>query len=185
MLLVATVLSPNHSVVAVLAGPASTWRVSNLRNMATRVASLWTRQQTPFHLTNDGATMSAFPNTREALGESWSKTGRHAKRIARHGRHAAEDIAGELRDLLAELEATLGEGTQADAAVLREDVRKRLDAARARLDETRSAARDRAGAAFSNADDYVHDNPWRAIAIIGGAALIVGALVGRCGGSSD
>jgi len=153
--------------------------------MTTRAASPEDAAAASIPLTNDGAIMSAFPNTREALGESWSKTGRHAKRIARHGRHAAEDIAGELRDLLTELETTLGEGTQADAAVLREDVRKRLDAARARLDETRSAARDRAGAALSTADDYVHDNPWRAIAIIGGAALIVGALLGRCGGSSD
>ncbi|PXW17396.1 DUF883 family protein [Paraburkholderia caballeronis] len=124
--------------------------------------------------------MSAFPNTREALGDSWTKTGRHAKRIARHSRHAAEDIAGELRDLLAELEASLGDGTHADAAALRENVRQRLDAARARLDETRVAARERAGEALSNADDYVHANPWQAIAIVGGAALIAGALIARC-----
>ena len=124
--------------------------------------------------------MSAFPNTREALGDSWTKTGRHAKRIARHSRNAAEDIAGELRDLLAELETAIGEGTQADASVLREDVRKRLDAARERLDNTRAAARERAGEALSNADDYVHDNPWQAIAIVGGIALIAGALIARC-----
>ena len=123
--------------------------------------------------------MSAFPNTREAIGDSWTKTGRRAKRIARHSRNAAEDIAGELKDLLAVLETALGEGTQADAATLRDDVRKRLDAARARLDETRAAARDRATEALSTADDYVHENPWQAIAIIGGVALITGALIAR------
>ncbi|MFC5431321.1 YqjD family protein [Paraburkholderia denitrificans] len=123
--------------------------------------------------------MSAFPNTRDAIGESWSKTGRHARRIARRSRNAVADIADELRDLLAELETTLGEGTQADAAALREDVRKRLDAARERLEVARTVARERADEAFSNADDYVHRNPWQSIAIAGGLALIVGALIAR------
>jgi ElaB/YqjD/DUF883 family membrane-anchored ribosome-binding protein len=123
--------------------------------------------------------MSAFPNTRDAVGKSWSKTGRHARRIARRGRNAASDIADELRDLLAELETTLGEGTQADAEVLREDIRKRLDAASERLDALRVAARERADVAFTSANDYVRDNPWQAIAIVGGLALIAGALISR------
>ncbi|PLZ01349.1 DUF883 domain-containing protein [Burkholderia sp. WAC0059] len=123
--------------------------------------------------------MSAFPNTREAVGESWTKTGRHAKRIARHSRRAAEDIADELRSLLSELEATLGDGTQADAAVLREELRKRLDAARERLDKTRSTAREYAGDALAGADQYVRGNPWQAIAIAGGLALLAGALLTR------
>lgn len=122
--------------------------------------------------------MSAFPNTRDALGESWAKSGRHARRIAKRSRHALADIADELRELLSELETSLSEGTQADAVALREDVRKRLDAARERLDATRVAARDRAGAALTNADDYVHHNPWQSIAIVGGIALIAGALLG-------
>ncbi|WP_322015329.1 glycine zipper domain-containing protein [Paraburkholderia sp. J12] len=123
--------------------------------------------------------MSAFPNTRDALGESWTKTGRRARRIARRGRGAAADIADELRDLLAELETTLGEGTQADAAQLREEVRKRLDAARERLEVARVAAREHADEALAQADDYVHANPWQAIAIVGGVALIAGALLAR------
>ncbi|CAG9237816.1 conserved hypothetical protein [Paraburkholderia tropica] len=124
--------------------------------------------------------MSAFPNTRDALGESWTRTGRHARRIARRGRSAASDIADELRDLLAELETTLGDGTQADAAALRADVRKRLDAARERLEVARAATRERASQAMDNADDYVHANPWQAIAIVGGVALVAGAILARC-----
>lgn len=123
--------------------------------------------------------MTALPNTREAIGESWTTTGRRARRIARHSRHAAEDVAGELRTLMAELEETLGDGTQADAVVLREQLRKRLDSARARLQETREAVRERAETALSDADDYVHENPWRTIAIVGGLALLTGALLAR------
>jgi ElaB/YqjD/DUF883 family membrane-anchored ribosome-binding protein len=124
--------------------------------------------------------MSAFPNTREALGDSWTRTSRHARRIARRGRSAAADITDELRDLLAELETTLGDGTQADAAALRADIRKRLDAARERLEVARATAREHTDAAIASADDYVHRNPWQAVAIAGGVALVAGALLARC-----
>ena len=123
--------------------------------------------------------MTALPNTRDALGESWTTTSRRARRIARHSRHAAEDIATELRSLMSELEDTLADGTQADAVALRAQLRKRLDVARERLNETRDAVRQRAETAMSDADDYVHENPWQTIAIVGGIALIAGALVAR------
>jgi ElaB/YqjD/DUF883 family membrane-anchored ribosome-binding protein len=123
--------------------------------------------------------MNALPNTRDAIGDSLNSTGRRARRIARHGRHAAEDIGTELRSLLSELEETLSDGTSADAAALRAQLRKRLDAARARLDGTRVAVRERAEVAMADADEYVHDNPWKTIAIVGGIALVAGALLGR------
>jgi ElaB/YqjD/DUF883 family membrane-anchored ribosome-binding protein len=123
--------------------------------------------------------MTALPNTRDALGESWTTTSRRARRIARHSRHAAEDIATELRSLMSELEDTLADGTQADAVALRTELRKRLDVARERLNETRDAVRQRTETALADADDYVHENPWQTIAIVGGIALIAGALVAR------
>ena len=123
--------------------------------------------------------MTALPNTRDALGESWNSTGRRARRIARHSRHAAEDIGSELRALLSELEETLADGTQADVAALREQLKQRLDTARARLDDTRENVRKRAETAFADADDYIRENPWRAIAIVGGVALVAGALLAR------
>ena len=125
--------------------------------------------------------MTALPNTRDALGESWTTAGRRARRIARHSRHAAEDIASELRTLMTELENTLGDGTQADATVLRTQMRKRLDEARTRLNDTRDAMRERAEVALHSADDYIHENPWRTLAIVGGVALIAGALIARGG----
>ncbi|MGA7781537.1 MAG: DUF883 family protein [Paraburkholderia sp.] len=123
--------------------------------------------------------MTALPNTRDALGESWTTTSRRARRIARHSRHAAEDIATELRSLMSELEDTLSDGTQADAVALRAQLRKRLDVARERLNDTRDVVRQRAEVALSGADDYVHENPWQTIAIVGGIALIAGALFAR------
>jgi ElaB/YqjD/DUF883 family membrane-anchored ribosome-binding protein len=123
--------------------------------------------------------MTALPNTRDALGESWTTTGRRARRMARHGRHAAEDIASELRSLMSELEDTLSDGTQADAVALRDQLRKRLDVARDRLNETRDAMRARATDAFNGADDYVHENPWQTLAVVGGVALVAGLLLSR------
>jgi ElaB/YqjD/DUF883 family membrane-anchored ribosome-binding protein len=123
--------------------------------------------------------MTALPNTRDAIGESWTTTGRRARRIARHSRHAAEDIASELRTLMTELENTLGDGTQADATALRNQLKKRLDDARTRLNDTRDVLRERAQGAMADADDYVHENPWRTIAVIGGLALFAGALMAR------
>ena len=67
--------------------------------------------------------MNALPNTRGAIGDSWTTTSRRARRMARHGREAAADIGGELRTLLAELEETLSDGTQADVAALRAQLR--------------------------------------------------------------
>lgn len=121
--------------------------------------------------------MTALPNTRDALGESWTATSRRARRIARRSRHAAEDIAGELRTLMSELEDTLADGTHADAVALRSKLRKRLEVARARLNDTREAMRQRAEVAISDADEYVRENPWQAIAIVGGIALIASALL--------
>jgi ElaB/YqjD/DUF883 family membrane-anchored ribosome-binding protein len=123
--------------------------------------------------------MTALPNTRDALGESWTTTSRRARRIARHSRHAAEDIATELRSLMSELEDTLADGTQADATALRAQLSKRLEVARSRLNDTRDAVRQRAEVALADADDYVHENPWQTVAIVGGIALIAGALFAR------
>jgi ElaB/YqjD/DUF883 family membrane-anchored ribosome-binding protein len=123
--------------------------------------------------------MTALSNTRDALGSSWSTAGRHARRIARHGRHAAEDIGDEMRTLLADIEKTLSEGTSADAAILRDQLKKRVDAARMRLDGARDTFRDRATTYISGAEDYVRENPWGTVALVGGVALVTGWLLAR------
>jgi ElaB/YqjD/DUF883 family membrane-anchored ribosome-binding protein len=120
--------------------------------------------------------MNALPNTRDAIGDSWSSTTRRARRMARHGRDAAEDIGSELRSLLSELEDTLSHGTSADAAALRSQISDRLAGARARLNDT---LRQRAGDAFDGADAYLHEKPWQTIALVGGLALVAGVLLAR------
>ena len=123
--------------------------------------------------------MTTLPNTKDAIGDSWNSTKRHARRISRYSRHAAEDVGGEMRELLGELEQALADGTQADAAALRAQLKKRLDDARARLDGAQHSVRARATEAFADADDYVRENPWQALAIVGGVALVAGALLTR------
>ncbi|WJF90588.1 DUF883 family protein [Paraburkholderia bonniea] len=123
--------------------------------------------------------MNALPKTREALGESWTKTRRHARRIARHGRDAAEDIGGEMHSLMSAIEEAMADGTQADVAQLRGQLRKLLDTTYTRLNDTRKATRERVEVTLSDADDYVRENPWQAIAIVGGIALVAGALLAR------
>lgn len=123
--------------------------------------------------------MATLEHTRHALGDSMDTTSRHARRIARHGRHAAEDIGFEMRELLSELEATLADGATADATLLKKRLRETLDTARSRLGDTRAVVRRGAQAAWSNADDYVHERPWQTLAAIAGLALIAGVLLGR------
>lgn len=123
--------------------------------------------------------MNALPNTRDAIGDSWTSTSRRARRIARHGREAAEDIGSELRSLLSELEDTLSHGTSADAAALRAQISERLDSARSRLNDTHAALRERAGAVFDDADAYIHERPWQTIVLVGGLALVAGVLLAR------
>ena len=77
---------------------------------------------------------------------------------------------------MSELESTLADGTQADAVALRSKMRKQLDAARERLNDTRDAVRERARSRDLRRRRYVHENPWQTIAIVGGVALIAGAL---------
>jgi ElaB/YqjD/DUF883 family membrane-anchored ribosome-binding protein len=123
--------------------------------------------------------MNAFPNTRDALGDSWNSTSRRARRISRHSRDAAQDIGGELRTLISEIEETLSEGTSADVAALRAQLGKSVDSARARLNDTQDAVRARANAALADADTYIHDKPWQTIALVGGLALVAGVLLAR------
>ncbi len=84
-----------------------------------------------------------------------------------------------MRELLSELEEALSEGAQADTAQLREQLRKRIDMTRARLDGARETMRVRAAHAVAGANDYVRENPWETVAVVGGLALLTGWLLAR------
>jgi ElaB/YqjD/DUF883 family membrane-anchored ribosome-binding protein len=84
-----------------------------------------------------------------------------------------------MRELLSELESALAEGTQADAAQLREQMKNVIDSARSRLDGTRESIRARASGAVEGASDYVRENPWQTVTVVAGLALLTGWLLAR------
>lgn len=54
-----------------------------------------------------------------------------------------------------------------------------LKSAKARLAEMQDAAVANAKVAAKATDDYVHENPWRAVGIAAVAGLLLGALISR------
>ncbi|MGH8169884.1 MAG: DUF883 family protein [Steroidobacteraceae bacterium] len=86
----------------------------------------------------------------------------------------AEDIKALVRDAEALLRASAE-----NAEELTDDARRRaeqsLHALRGQLDDIERDLKGRAQVL----DGYVHDNPWTAVAIVGGVALVLGMLMGR------
>ncbi len=76
------------------------------------------------------------------------------------------------------LRATAGQAGE-KFAELREKTQARLTEAKIKLAEAEVMIVDKAKAAGRAADDYVHDNPWRAVGIAAGVGLVVGLLIGR------
>jgi ElaB/YqjD/DUF883 family membrane-anchored ribosome-binding protein len=54
----------------------------------------------------------------------------------------------------------------------------KLDAAGGKLKELENLARDRGRVAAEQADAYVHENPWQAIAIGAAIAAVIGVVLG-------
>jgi ElaB/YqjD/DUF883 family membrane-anchored ribosome-binding protein len=90
----------------------------------------------------------------------------------------AGKIADDLQSLVQHAEellrATADNATQS-ASDARERAEESLSAVRARLDDFQKDMKGRAQAV----DDYVQDNPWTAVAVVGGIALILGLVMGR------
>lgn len=93
-----------------------------------------------------------------------------------------EKLMADLRVVVADAEAllklTASDATEG-AAGLRERLQERLAQSKQGLLDLQHAATEKAKAAGHAADDYVHENPWRSVAIGAGAGLIVGLLIGR------
>ncbi len=91
-----------------------------------------------------------------------------------------DQVVSDFKALLAEGEALFhsatGSGDQALAAA-RDQFRQQLAAAKARYSELEAATVKQARRAATATDEYVHGNPWTAIAVAGGVGLLVGLLV--------
>ncbi len=86
----------------------------------------------------------------------------------------AEDIKTLVRDAEALLRAS-AEGAEELTEEARDRAQQSLHALRSQLADIESDLKGRAEVL----DGYVRDNPWMAIAVVGGLALLVGLVVGR------
>ena len=90
----------------------------------------------------------------------------------------AGKLAEDIKTLVRDAEALLRASAE-NAEELTEDARERaersLHALRGQLNDIERDLKGRAEVV----DHYVHDNPWTAVAIAGGVALLAGILMGR------
>lgn len=93
-----------------------------------------------------------------------------------------EKLMADLRVVVADAEALLkltADDVSESTAGLRERLQERLSQAKQNMLTLQATATEKARAAGHAADDYVHENPWRSIAVGAGVGLLVGLLIGR------
>jgi ElaB/YqjD/DUF883 family membrane-anchored ribosome-binding protein len=87
----------------------------------------------------------------------------------------AAKLAEELRSLVSDAEALLRATTSANGAEVQERAEATLRELRGRL----NALEDQLTAKARDVDTYVRTNPWQAVAMVGGLALLLGLMMGR------
>jgi ElaB/YqjD/DUF883 family membrane-anchored ribosome-binding protein len=93
-----------------------------------------------------------------------------------------DKLMADLRQVIADAEdlLKLTANEVGDSAVgLRERLQQRMADAKHSLLTLQATATEKAKAAGHAADDYVHDHPWKAVALGAGVGLVVGLLIGR------
>ena len=89
-----------------------------------------------------------------------------------------EDLGAVVSDAEELLKATASQtGERITAARARAE--ETLKSAKVRLADAQEAMLDRAKEAAKEADEYVHDNPWKAAGLAAAVGLLVGALISR------
>jgi len=95
---------------------------------------------------------------------------------------STEKLVADLRTLVADTEellrATAGQAGE-KAAAARERMQASLARSKQRLLEAEHALEDKAGQAAREVEQYVHENPWRALGIAAFAGFVLGALINR------
>ena len=95
---------------------------------------------------------------------------------------AKEKLAADFRAVMDDIDAlTRATGKEAEGEVkaLRTRIRERLDDAKEKVLDAQHEAVERAQAAATATDDYVHANPWQAIGVAAAVGLALGVLIGR------
>jgi len=84
-------------------------------------------------------------------------------------------VISDAEDLLRATASQAGE----KAAAAREKIQDSLHRAKVKLAQAEDIMIDNARQAARATDEYVHDNPWRAVGIAAGVGLLIGLLIGR------
>jgi len=93
-----------------------------------------------------------------------------------------EKLVSDLRLVIADAEELLrmtADQAGDKAAEVRGRVEDRLQEARGQLAELQNAALARVKAAGHVTDEFVHENPWKAIGAAAGVGLVIGLLISR------
>ncbi|HEU0234539.1 MAG TPA: DUF883 family protein [Gallionella sp.] len=93
-----------------------------------------------------------------------------------------EKLMQDLRVVVADAEellrATAGQAGEKVSAA-RERIQENLAAAKQRLAAAQDAVVTRTKEAAKVTDEYVHENPWKAVGIAAGVGLVIGMLISR------
>ena len=93
-----------------------------------------------------------------------------------------EKLVSDLKVVIADTEELLRAttGVAGEKVVeLRERLGVRLRDAKERLVDLEHAVIDKTKAAARATDDFVHENPWKAVGIAAGVGLLLGVIIGR------
>ena len=98
------------------------------------------------------------------------------------GEVSKEKLMQDLRVVVADAEellrATAGQAGEKISAA-RERIQENLAAAKERLAAAQESMVAKTKQAAKATDEYVHENPWRAVGIAAGVGLVVGMLISR------
>ncbi len=87
----------------------------------------------------------------------------------------AEKLADELRTLVDDAESLLRSGLASGSAELKDRAQDTVRELKGRL----SSLEQQLNARARDVDGYVRENPWQAVAIAGGVALLLGLIMAR------
>ena len=93
-----------------------------------------------------------------------------------------EKLVTDLKQVIADAEELLqatATQTEGKVAELRVRMNENLRVARNKLADAEAAIKAKTREVARATDDYVHENPWKAIGVGAGIGLVVGLLIGR------
>lgn len=93
-----------------------------------------------------------------------------------------EKLVADLKQLIADAEELLqatAHQSEGKVAELRVRMNENLRVARNKLADAEAAIKAKTREVARATDDYVHENPWKAIGVGAGIGLVVGLLIGR------